>query len=445
MIKEIRQSTSEELLTLCKGLRYHPHTDLKGLTGIDSTGKIAAIIGYDGWTYGSVCLHSWIGHKSALSREFLREVCRYPASSGRKVLIGNTPASNAAALRFNKHYGFKEVHRVRDGYAPGVDLIIQELRLDNTCRWLKNDYGHERSIGPTTGEAKEGQCSRLRPDGRGVEVPAGADSRDEIRPQPDQSSATGHDRPSQSTTNGYGGTHPYWTTEPRGCLHVTYEWGCAHCHAAGATSTPASGTAAVGATPESSRNGPSNADEGRPNAPKRWYSPAGSTSDESVTVEPRADVEAQIEDMLRPGSKRKAVFLSPANAERYKDLTTSSRYEVIPDFDWLGGYLLCRDWDVVKEAMQRARTNEPIRKIIGELILAGSGKPEFSEGALVAQLVTKDGAVVRESLLASVQELPELCLRWSDCDSAQIRTLSIQDALTRRQASSAIAPIQCAA
>src|SRR5262245_23871238 len=98
----IRASTKAELAWFCTGLNYATHTDLNGFTGIDCHGDVVAIVGFDGWTYGSVCLHSWLSPGS-LTRKFLHEVARYPFSSGREVLIGKTPANNEKALKFNQH------------------------------------------------------------------------------------------------------------------------------------------------------------------------------------------------------------------------------------------------------------------------------------------------------------------------------------------------------
>ena len=61
---------------------------------------------------------------------------------GRHVIIGLTPANNGKALEFNRRIGWKEVYRVRDGYAFGIDYVIHEMRREE-CRWLsKEDRYH---------------------------------------------------------------------------------------------------------------------------------------------------------------------------------------------------------------------------------------------------------------------------------------------------------------
>ena len=54
-----------------------------------------------------------------------------------KRLTGLTPASNAAALAFNRHLGFEVEYVMPDGAADG-DLVIQVLRPEN-CRYIPKE------------------------------------------------------------------------------------------------------------------------------------------------------------------------------------------------------------------------------------------------------------------------------------------------------------------
>lgn len=54
-----------------------------------------------------------------------------------KRLTGLTPASNAAALAFNRHLGFEVEYVMPDG-APDGDLVIQVLRPEN-CRYIPKE------------------------------------------------------------------------------------------------------------------------------------------------------------------------------------------------------------------------------------------------------------------------------------------------------------------
>ena len=59
-----------------------------------------------------------------------------------KRLTGLTPASNAAALAFNRHVGFEVEYVMPDGAADG-DLVIQVLRPEN-CRYIPKDLASEK-------------------------------------------------------------------------------------------------------------------------------------------------------------------------------------------------------------------------------------------------------------------------------------------------------------
>ena len=54
-----------------------------------------------------------------------------------KRLTGLTPASNTAALAFNRHVGFEVEYVMPDGAADG-DLVIQVLRPEN-CRYIPKE------------------------------------------------------------------------------------------------------------------------------------------------------------------------------------------------------------------------------------------------------------------------------------------------------------------
>lgn len=53
----------------------------------------------------------------------------------KKVLIGLTPSNNHKATAFNRHFGFKEIYRIKDAFSDGEDAIVYEMRREH-CRWL---------------------------------------------------------------------------------------------------------------------------------------------------------------------------------------------------------------------------------------------------------------------------------------------------------------------
>jgi RimJ/RimL family protein N-acetyltransferase len=52
------------------------------------------------------------------------------------VLLGVIRASNERSLRLSRKVGFRETHRVADGWQAGEDLIVFEMRREE-CRWIE--------------------------------------------------------------------------------------------------------------------------------------------------------------------------------------------------------------------------------------------------------------------------------------------------------------------
>ena len=50
-------------------------------------------------------------------------------------VIGLVPADNLKAIKLNRHIGFKEVYRISEGFAEGVDYILMQLNRED-CKYL---------------------------------------------------------------------------------------------------------------------------------------------------------------------------------------------------------------------------------------------------------------------------------------------------------------------
>lgn len=120
---------------MCEAIGYVPSLDFRGIAR-EVRGELVGVIAYDHWTENSVQMHSWLFKPGAVTRDYLKECFKFPFENGRDIVLGVTRADNAKALRFNKHIGFREMFRLKDSYAKGVDGVIQELRHDE-CRWYK--------------------------------------------------------------------------------------------------------------------------------------------------------------------------------------------------------------------------------------------------------------------------------------------------------------------
>lgn len=120
--------------------------DTKGILAVNDEGKVVAAVVFDSWSNTSVQAHIWIENVFAIRHGLLREAARYAfEEAGCLVMIGVVPGNNAKALKFDKHIGFTEVARIKDGFDVGVDYHILEMRKED-CPWLREDmYGREES------------------------------------------------------------------------------------------------------------------------------------------------------------------------------------------------------------------------------------------------------------------------------------------------------------
>jgi hypothetical protein len=145
------------------------------------------------------------------------------------------------------------------------------------------------------------------------------------------------------------------------------------------------------------------------------------------TAEPQADLQAQIEDMKGAGG-RSAVYVSPAQV-RTEQLNIPKGAVVIPNFDGKGGRLIAKNQAAADHARARRAEGGSMQAIIGELTLAGVGKPSVKAGHAV-QLLDDSGAVARESLVATKAEANKLRTQWKA--DGEVRILSGEEALARR-------------
>jgi RimJ/RimL family protein N-acetyltransferase len=107
-----------------------------GIVAYDNTGKIAAMFVCDSFSRDSCGVHLAIDNPAVIRRGFLNECLNYIFNTrGRSRVFGAVPADNTKALKFNTHIGFREVARIPDGYATGVDTVIMRMDADDN-RWV---------------------------------------------------------------------------------------------------------------------------------------------------------------------------------------------------------------------------------------------------------------------------------------------------------------------
>lgn len=105
------------------------------LEAVDDAGRIHAMVGYDGWCPGSVSMHVAMDNPAAM-RSLIKPAFAIPfVQIEIPIVKGMVLSDNPRALALDLHLGFKEVARLRDWWAPGIDVILLEMRRED-CRWI---------------------------------------------------------------------------------------------------------------------------------------------------------------------------------------------------------------------------------------------------------------------------------------------------------------------
>lgn len=98
--------------------------------------RIRGVVAYDNWTENAVQAHMAV-ESPIVWRHLLEPAFDYPfRQCGKGVLLGIIPSHNSKSVEMTRSLGFRESHRVKDGWAKGDDLIVFEMRRED-CRYLK--------------------------------------------------------------------------------------------------------------------------------------------------------------------------------------------------------------------------------------------------------------------------------------------------------------------
>lgn len=108
-------------------------------------GQLVGAVALDTWSHNSCVIHIAFEDFMSFRHGWPEAVFGYVFNQCDKgVIVGSTPACNEKALRFNKHIGFVELFRIKDGFEEGIDTVIQEYRKEN-CKYIRNEDGQVRS------------------------------------------------------------------------------------------------------------------------------------------------------------------------------------------------------------------------------------------------------------------------------------------------------------
>lgn len=111
-------------------------SDVRGIKAVDSAGRIQGMVLFDRWTFSSAHAHVALDSPFA-GRVLLRAAFQYVFEDcGRSILLGMVAKRNQRSLWLAHNLGFALRHVVKDGFAPGNDLVLLEMRRE-ACRWLE--------------------------------------------------------------------------------------------------------------------------------------------------------------------------------------------------------------------------------------------------------------------------------------------------------------------
>lgn len=100
---------------------------------VDSAGRIRGMCGFEGWTPSAVTMSAAVDAPIAV-RALMDPAFEYPfLEADRRLVLASSRSDNPKSLRLMKGLGFRQAHRIVDGWSEGVDLVLFEFRRDD---WL---------------------------------------------------------------------------------------------------------------------------------------------------------------------------------------------------------------------------------------------------------------------------------------------------------------------
>ena len=114
----------------------------QAIAAIDDDGRIAGMVGYDGWTDSACSMH--VAFDTPIAAKYLlRPAFEIPfLRLDRQVIVVTVLSTNAKSLHLTRNAGFREVMRGRDWWKPGVDLVWFEMRRED-CRFIRKEAAKE--------------------------------------------------------------------------------------------------------------------------------------------------------------------------------------------------------------------------------------------------------------------------------------------------------------
>lgn len=110
-------------------------SDFSAIEAVDSRGVIRGMVGYSNTTPNAIQIHIAVESPSVW-RSLLVPGLWYPfVQADKGICLGVIPADNAKSCRFARSVGFREVHRIKNGWSQGVDMVVHQLNRED-CRYI---------------------------------------------------------------------------------------------------------------------------------------------------------------------------------------------------------------------------------------------------------------------------------------------------------------------
>jgi len=119
-----------------------PTDGFRAIEAVDeATRRIRGMVGYDMWTENSCQAHMAVD-APIVWRALLQPAFEYPFEQcGKGIILAVIPDSNHRSLAMTRHLGFRQLHRVIDGWAVGEDLLVFEMRRE----WCRYGVRHQEA------------------------------------------------------------------------------------------------------------------------------------------------------------------------------------------------------------------------------------------------------------------------------------------------------------
>jgi hypothetical protein len=134
----VRAALPEHYEWIASRVGFKPTETMTAIEVVDAKGEPLAMASFDNWGHNCCEMHFAAETPIAL-RPLARAAFDYIFNElGREYIIALTPASKTTALRWRERVGYREIHRLKDGWAKGDDLVYSVLHRDD-CRLLRKE------------------------------------------------------------------------------------------------------------------------------------------------------------------------------------------------------------------------------------------------------------------------------------------------------------------